>query len=226
VRALPGGAGKGPPLAYRVARYCASARPHSQLALVHLTTLDRGGRTSGRASPVAVSRDEEQRAGSSPESLRVPGAAYLLSQVGAHSSRRWHERLAPLGLDPRAALVLRHVAAEQGRTQASLSASLAVPPSRIVGVVDELEQGGLLERRANVSDRRAHALWLTRKGRHVLEHVMSVSRAHERDLCAGLSEADRHQLIKLLAAVVSEQGLAPGGHPRMSDPPGSRGRTR
>jgi DNA-binding MarR family transcriptional regulator len=170
--------------------------------------------------------DQEHHAGSSPEKLRVPGAAYLLSQVGAHSSRLWHERLAPVGLEPREVLVLRQVAAEEGRTQASLSASLAVPPSRIVGLIDELEQRGLLERRANASDRRAHALWLTTKGRQVLDEVMALSRAHELDISAGLSAADRRQLIKLLSAIVSEQGLAVGGHPGMSQPPRSRERAR
>jgi DNA-binding MarR family transcriptional regulator len=172
-----------------------------------------------------MSRTDKQRGSSSPESLRVPGAAYLLSQVGAHSSRRWHERLAPIGLDPRSALVLRHVAAEEGRTQASLSALLAVPPSRIVGIVDELEQRGLLERRANPSDRRAHALWLTASGRKVLGDVMAVSRAHEADICAGLSEADRTQLIEFLTVIVSRQGLARGGHPRMSEPSEAEERT-
>lgn len=156
----------------------------------------------------------------------MPGAAYLLSQVGAHSSRRWHERLEPIGLDPRSVLVLRHVGAEEGRTQASLSVSLAVPPSRIVGIVDELERRGLLERRANPSDRRAHALWLTDRGGRVLREVMAVSRAHEADICAGLSERDRRQLIVLLSVIVSEQGLARGGHPRMSEPSEARERTR
>jgi DNA-binding MarR family transcriptional regulator len=173
-----------------------------------------------------MNRAEEQRDRSSPESLRVPGAAYLLSQVGAHSSRRWHERLAPIGLDPRSVLVLRHVAAEEGRTQASLSASLAVPPSRIVGIVDELEHRGLLERRANPSDRRAHALWLTTRGRKLLDEVIAVSRTHEADICAGLSESDRRQLIEFLAVIVSEQGLARGGHPGMSEPSEARERNR
>ena len=169
---------------------------------------------------------QQQQDRLSPESLRVPGAAYLLSQVGAHSSRRWHERLEPLGLDPRAVLVLRHVGAEQGRTQASLAASLGVPPSRIVGIIDELERRGLVERRANPSDRRAHALRLTRRGREVLEEVMAVSKAHEADICAGVSEEDRRQLIKLLSIIASEQGLSTGGHPRFSEPSEAQERTR
>jgi DNA-binding MarR family transcriptional regulator len=173
-----------------------------------------------------VSRNKKRRDTAPRASLRVPGAAYLLSQVGAHSSLRWHERLAPLGLDPRSVLVLRHVGAEEGRTQASLSASLDVPPSRIVGLVDELEQRGLLERRPNPSDRRAHALWLTGKGRKALDAVMAVSTAHEVDICAGLSGTERRQLIELLTVIVSKQGLAAGGHPGMSEPPDARTRAR
>jgi DNA-binding MarR family transcriptional regulator len=173
-----------------------------------------------------MSRDNEQRDSPSAGSLRVPGAAYLLSQVGAHSSQRWHERLAPIGLDPRSVLVLRHVGAEQGRTQASLAASLAVPPSRIVGIVDELEQRGLVERRANPGDRRAHALWLTSRGRKVLDEAMTVSGAHEIDICAGLSEADRRQLINLLSVIVAEQELSIGGHPRFSKPSEAETKTR
>jgi DNA-binding MarR family transcriptional regulator len=142
------------------------------------------------------------------------------------ANRTIHDRLAAIGLDPRSVLVLRNVAAEEGQTQASLSASLAVPASRIVGVVDELEHDHLLQRRVNPSDRRAHALRLTRKGRRVLDQVMAVSREHEAEICAGLSESDRDRLIELLSVIVSEQGLARGGHPRMSEPPNVRGPTR
>ena len=169
-----------------------------------------------------MSADDEPGDGSSRKRLRVPGAAYLLSQLGAHSSRRWQERLAPIGLDARSVLVLRHVAAEQGRTQSSLSASLAVPPSRIVGIVDELERRGLLERRANPNDRRAHALWLTGSGHAVLGELLAISRAHEAEICAGLPESDRRRLIELLERIVSEQRLARGSHPRLGEPPDRR----
>jgi DNA-binding MarR family transcriptional regulator len=197
-------------------------------AIIILTCNELGARSQVTRKPGhrAMNRDQEQRDRPSPEHLRVPGAAYLLSQVGAHSSQRWHERLAPIGLDPRAVLVLRHVGAEQGRTQASLSASLAVPPSRIVGIIDDLEQRRLLERRANPSDRRAHALWLTSSGRKVLDEVMAVSRAHETDICAGLSEANRRHLIELLSVIVSKQKLSIGGHPRISEPSQARDQTR
>jgi DNA-binding MarR family transcriptional regulator len=169
-----------------------------------------------------MSPDDETGDRAPPETLRVPGAAYLLSQVGAHSSQRWQERLASIGLDARSVLVLRHVAADEGQTQSSLSASLAVPPSRIVGIVDELERRGLVQRRAHPNDRRAHALRLTRRGRAVLDELLAISRSHEAEICTGLPESDRRRLIELLELIVSEQGLARGSHPRLGEPPDRR----
>jgi DNA-binding MarR family transcriptional regulator len=149
--------------------------------------------------------------------LLVPGAAYLLSQVGIHSSRLWSERLRPLGVDARQVLLLRHIAAEQGRSQQALGRALDVPASRIVALVDELEERGLVERRRDQNDRRVHALFLTRKGKGVLKKVSEISREHEKQLCAGLGADERDQLIDLLGKVAAQQGLAVGSHPGFGD---------
>jgi DNA-binding MarR family transcriptional regulator len=145
--------------------------------------------------------------------LRVPGAAFLLSQLGFHSSRLWKERLAPLGVDPRHAMLLRHVAAAGGQSQQALGKAMRIPASRMVALVDELERRGLVERRPSPADRRAHALFLTGEGRRLLDRVMKVSADHEAQLCAGLTRSERERLIELLARVSAEQGLATGVHP-------------
>src|SRR5215204_7455319 len=98
------------------------------------------------------------------ERLRVPGAAFLLSQVGFHSSRLWRERMARLDLDPREVVLLRHVAAAEGQSQQALAAAMQIPPSRMVALVDGLEQRGLLERQTVPGDRRVRALHLSRAG--------------------------------------------------------------
>jgi DNA-binding MarR family transcriptional regulator len=148
--------------------------------------------------------------------FKQPGAAYLLSQVGAHSSRRWHERLDALKLDPRQALLLRMVAAEQGRTQRSLGQTLGVPDSRIVALIDGLEERGLLKRRPKPDDRRAYALYLTAAGEAMLSKVMALSVEHEMAVTEGLSESQRVTLIELLDMIGRRQGLA--GHPGMTEP--------
>lgn len=152
------------------------------------------------------------------EQLRVPGVAFLLSQLGYYSSRRWKARLAPLGLDPRQVMVLRRLAGDEGRSQQALGEALQIPPSRMVALVDALEQRGLLRRRPSPSDRRVRTLHLTQAGRRLLSRVMEISVEHEQQLCRGLQPADREQLITLLNRVAAEQGLAEGVHPGAADP--------
>jgi DNA-binding MarR family transcriptional regulator len=162
-----------------------------------------------------------RRKGSTPPAatrLRGPGAAFLLSQLGYHSSRLWQGRLAPLGLEPRQVMLLRHVAGDEGRSQQALGEALRIPPSRMVALVDGLEQRGLLRRRLDPNDRRVRTLHLTRDGRRLLAEVMEVSREHERQLCTGLQPAEREQLITLLNRLAAEQGLAEGVHPGAADP--------
>src|SRR5688572_27462036 len=143
----------------------------------------------------------------------VPGAAFLMSQVGMHSSQLWRERMGTLGLDPRHIVLLRLVGAEEGRSQLALGKQMRLPPSRMVAFVDELEDLGLLERRPNPDDRRMRALYLTESGRQTLDAVMKISGEHEVQLTKGLTREERQELIGLLSKVAGEQGLAPGVHP-------------
>jgi DNA-binding MarR family transcriptional regulator len=155
--------------------------------------------------------------------LRVPGVAFLLSQLGYHSSRHWKARLAPLGLDPRQVMVLRHLAADGGRSQQALGDALQIPPSRMVALVDSLEQRGLLVRQPSPNDRRVRTLHLTQAGRRLLGEVMEISVEHEQQLCTGLRPAEREQLIRLLNRLAAGQGLAEGVHPGAADlDPGER----
>jgi DNA-binding MarR family transcriptional regulator len=151
------------------------------------------------------------------EQLRVPGVAFLLSQLGYYSSRRWKARLAPLGLDPRQVMVLRRLAGDEGRSQQALGDALQIPPSRMVALVDALEQRGLLRRRPSPSDRRVRTLHLTKEGRRLLGEIMEISVEHEQQLCGGLQPAEREQLLTLLNRLAAEQGLAEGVHPGAAD---------
>jgi DNA-binding MarR family transcriptional regulator len=148
----------------------------------------------------------------------VPGAAFLLSQVGVYSSQLWRERMGELGLDPRHIVLLRLVAADEGKSQLSLGKQMRLPPSRMVAFVDELEDQGMLERRSNPNDRRMRALYLTDKGRETLDAVMKVSAEHEAEMTRGLEPSEVDRLKELLSRVADVQGLIPGVHPGLSFP--------
>jgi DNA-binding MarR family transcriptional regulator len=147
--------------------------------------------------------------------------AFLLSQVGIHASRRFAERIAEVGLNSPLFRVLNLVDAAEGRSQQAIGAAIEVPASRMVALVDELEERGLVERRPDPKDRRVRALYLTRKGRTALERGREIARQHEEELTDGMSEPDRKRLLKLLQKIVDDQAIGRGIHPGLSEKAGS-----
>ena len=145
---------------------------------------------------------------------RGPGqVAFGLTQLGGLAAQRFAERLAPTGLTPAHAGLLRAVAADEGRSQQALAEQLGVMPSRLVALVDELERDGVLERRRNPRDRRHHALHLTDTGRVRLRELGRIAREHGAEFLTPLDDAERATLGDLLARLADHHGLAPGVHP-------------
>jgi DNA-binding MarR family transcriptional regulator len=128
----------------------------------------------------------------------APSLGQLVSQIGRSVGRSLHDALAPVALEPRQFQLLASVAAHEGCTQQAVGASLQIPPSRMVVLVDGLEARSLIERVANPSDRRAYALRPTEAGLALLSQAEPIVAAHEADLCHELSEQERAQLMVLL----------------------------
>jgi DNA-binding MarR family transcriptional regulator len=141
--------------------------------------------------------------------------AFLLSQVGAHASARFAERLSSLELKLAHAGILRAIKQSDGLSQQALGAEIGIFPSRLVGVLDDLERRGFVERRNSPNDRRSYALYLTDAGRAIVEQIGRIGRKHEEALCTALDESERSQLVGFLARIAAEQGLTPGVHPSL-----------
>jgi DNA-binding MarR family transcriptional regulator len=139
--------------------------------------------------------------------------AFLLTQVGAHAAAKFAERLGPLGLMPAHVGLLRMIAASEGDSQQGVAARLGMFPSRLVALVDELQERGLVERQENARDRRTYALLLTAEGRRLLEAVGRIAREHQDALLAALNRDERELLGSLLRRVAEQQELTPGVHP-------------
>ena len=138
---------------------------------------------------------------------------FLISQLGFFSSRGFMEALEPLGIGPRDFLLMRFVLAAQGQSQQALAERLGVPASRMVAMVDHLEEAGLVERRPDPGDRRVRGLYLTRKGRGALERASKIAIDYETRLCAGINREEREQLIDLLQKLQASQTHLRGVHP-------------
>jgi DNA-binding MarR family transcriptional regulator len=148
---------------------------------------------------------------------RAPSSiAFLLSQVGILASQRFARRIAEVGLHPPQFRVMNMIDAAEGRSQQAIAEAIGAPPSRMVAIVDELEEQGLVERRPHPGDRRVHALHLTKAGRKSLAGGRKVAAEHEEELMRGFSAADRKLLAAFLRKVVDEQGIGSGVHPGLS----------
>ncbi len=119
--------------------------------------------------------------------------------------------------------MLVRLAENDGRSQQAIAELLGVNATRMVFLTDELEQLGLVERRRNPADRRSHALHLTEAGTAMLARVREVTAAHEADITASLSSAERAELTALLRRLARDQGLAPHGLPHTGPLPGPGG---
>lgn len=138
---------------------------------------------------------------------------YLLSQIGAHSMSCFEERLQALGITPHHAGLLRMLERNGGITQQGLADLFGIFPSRLVALLDELEQKKLVVRSSDAADRRRRRLHLTTTGQRCLEQIGSVELALDDSLLGSLSKADRDALEGFLQAIVAHQTITPAVHP-------------
>jgi len=158
-----------------------------------------------------------------PVAERPPrSVGFLISQLGFISSRGFTEALEPVGIDPREFLLMRFIAASEGQSQQVLAERVGVPASRMVALVDRLEEAGLVERRPNPEDRRIRELHLTRKGKGSLERAKKIAIDYETQLCAGINREERETLIDLLQKLQVGQTELGGVHPGLGKEPWRR----
>jgi DNA-binding MarR family transcriptional regulator len=147
------------------------------------------------------------------------GLAFTLSSLGYAISRRFKQTLAPFDLEPREFALLRSVAYDEGQSQQALGDRLQIPRSRMVGIVDELERRGLLERRTSSDDRRVRLLHLTNAGSQLAEQAFDQALAYEQQIGAPLEAGEREQLLDLLERVAAAIGLTiDAAHPALREP--------
>jgi DNA-binding MarR family transcriptional regulator len=108
--------------------------------------------------------------------------------------------------------MLLHVAAAEGKPQQVLVRALRIPASRVVALVDDLEERRLLQRRGDPADRRVRKLHLTPQGKCVVRQLAELSGAHEAHLCAPLAPSECEELVRLLQKTAAGLHLSPSVH--------------
>jgi DNA-binding MarR family transcriptional regulator len=128
----------------------------------------------------------------------VHRCAALLDHLARRMRMRAEIVLSPLGLRPRHLVALTMLRDHAGSTQQVLSGMLQIDRTNLVGLLNELESDGLIERRRSTEDRRRHLVHLTSLGSERLAEAEFALAAAEDQILTGLTEAQRESLYQLL----------------------------
>ena len=84
------------------------------------------------------------------------------------------------------------------RTQAALAEAIGADKTRIIAILDELQQNGLIERVPDPKDRRARLLAITKQGRSLKDAVQAKIQEGEERWLGRLSASDRATFLRVL----------------------------
>jgi DNA-binding MarR family transcriptional regulator len=95
---------------------------------------------------------------------------------------------------------------DNGLNPSELADRCIVTRATITGLIDGLEKDGLVERRTDSSDRRSIKIWMTSKGKELMEKILPPHFRSIAGLMSSLSDSEKKELIKLLEKVVDNFG--------------------
>ena len=130
---------------------------------------------------------------------RIEMAGHLIRRLHQQSTQVYQARTQAAGFELTSVqfAALDAVAQQPGIDQASLAATISFDRATIGGVVDRLEQKGLIERTVSPDDRRARLLQLTAAGRRQLAALRPVVEALQAEILAPLSAKERAAFLAL-----------------------------
>ena len=112
------------------------------------------------------------------------------------------ETLSPFGLRPSDFSALRVIAANPGLKQQDIGLQLSIKRPNLVGMMEELHQKNLVQRRVVRDDRRSYALTLTKACHELLERAEEAHKGHQARLRDSLGDNDPLLFLASLRSLV------------------------
>ena len=167
------------------------------------------------AIPVAAAPPQAPDLSASPrlpkELLR--STIFLLKRLGDLVKERAVAEFVAAGCNPYQHAVLSLLDEGDQETQAAIADSLGFDRSQLVGILDELEEQGLIERRRDKHDRRRHMVSMTREGKRTLARRRAILAQVEEEFLAPLSEREREKLHAQLLRLAAHHDSRYAGDP-------------
>ncbi len=128
-------------------------------------------------------------------------AIALMRESSRLYTQLFSKRFQQLQLTSEEARTLAHLSVSDAMSQRRLAELMHVQPIVLSRLVDRLETGGWVERRASPTDRRAKEVFLTAKGRTAARKIRGVNDGLAENLATQLNEAELKTLLRGLGVI-------------------------
>ncbi|WP_134050128.1 MarR family winged helix-turn-helix transcriptional regulator [Mycobacteroides franklinii] len=141
-----------------------------------------------------------------------PDLAALMVPLGRSLMRAELPLLEAHGVSMWAYAVLTALRDNEASSQASLADTIGADRTRIIAVLDDLQERKLINRQPDPSDRRSNLLSLTAAGRKTVTAAQKAIQENEKRILAGVPSTDRDAFLRVLKhlADLGESEIAPG----------------
>lgn len=143
---------------------------------------------------------------------------FMLNDISRLMRTRFDSQARKWGLNRSQWRVLVYLARSEGINQSGLAETIEVDRMTIGRMLDRLESAGWIERRPDVTDRRVHRLYLTRKARPLLDKMIVVANEVQEEALAGLGGADRERLHDLLTVILDNMSALQAANDTATEP--------
>lgn len=138
------------------------------------------------------------------QQVRAPyGVGYRIKLLSQLIARKFTERLEPFGLTPFHWVVLCCLWEEDGLPTSSIGEKLQQVGGTLTGVLDRMEERGLIRRERDGRDRRIWRIWLTDEGKKLETVLPPVAVEIREQAMRGISFAEREQFSQILNQAIA-----------------------
>jgi MarR family transcriptional regulator, transcriptional regulator for hemolysin len=134
---------------------------------------------------------------------RLRNFGFVVKDIARLYGRYFERHAHELNLTLEQCRVLAHLSRNEGISQAQLAELTGTDPMTLVRTLDRMQQDGLVERRPDPTDRRAHRLYVRETAKPLLLRMWRLSDQARGELLSILKPQEREQLLDLLERLQS-----------------------